>query len=115
VAVRGDAAHPLSAGYTCSKGRSLPAIHHDAGRLDTPMLRTDGALRPATWDCVLEHPHHRVDDLVRESGTQSVGFFLGGGIYMDTAGYWCFRRISRRLETGPLHSPTPIAFVAMYP
>jgi len=114
VAVRGDAAHPLSAGYTCSKGRSLPAIHHDAGRLDTPMLRTDGALRPATWDVVLDDLHHRLDDIVRESGTQSVGFFLGGGIYMDTAGYWCFRRISRRFDTGHIYSDTTIDSAAKY-
>jgi anaerobic selenocysteine-containing dehydrogenase len=114
VAVRGDAAHPLSAGYTCSKGRALPAIHHDAGRLDAPMLRTDGALRPATWGAVLDDLRHRLDDVVRESGTGSVGFFLGGGIYMDTAGYWCFRRISRRLDTGHIYSDTTIDSAAKY-
>src|SRR4029079_8288716 len=99
VAVRGDADHPLSSGYTCSKGRALPMIHHDVRRLDRPMLRVDGELRSSTWAAVLDDLRHRLDDVVRESGSGSVGFFLGGGIYMDTAGYWCFRRISRRFET----------------
>jgi anaerobic selenocysteine-containing dehydrogenase len=114
LAVRGDAAHPLSAGYTCSKGRALPAMHHDTRRLDAPMLRTDGALRTTTWDVVLDDLRHRLDDIVREQGTESVGFFLGGGIYMDTAGYWCFRRISRRLDTAHIYSDTTIDSAAKY-
>jgi anaerobic selenocysteine-containing dehydrogenase len=114
IAVRGDAAHPLSAGYTCSKGRSLPAIHHGPGRLDAPLLRTEGALRPATWDIVLDDLRHRLDDVVREHGAGSVGFFLGGGIYMDTAAYWCFRRISRRIDTGHIYSDTTIDSAAKY-
>jgi anaerobic selenocysteine-containing dehydrogenase len=114
VAVRGDAAHPLSAGYTCSKGRSLPAIHHGHDRLQTPMLRTDGVLRPATWDVVLDDLGHQLVDIVRESGTGSIGFFLGGGIYMDTAGYWCFRRIARHFDTGHIYSDTTIDSAAKY-
>src|SRR6185503_17562126 len=104
----------LSAGYTCSKGRALPAIHHDAGRLDSPQLRNDGRLQPARWDTVLEDLGHRLADIVRESGPGSVGFFLGGGIYMDTAGYWCFRRISRRFDSGHIYSDTTIDSAAKY-
>ena len=37
--VRGDADHPVSAGYTCSKGRGLPEWHHSDRRLDAPRLR----------------------------------------------------------------------------
>jgi len=114
VAVRGDAEHPLSAGYTCSKGRALGAIHHDPNRLDGPRLRVDGEQRPATWDEVLDDLDHRLADVVREHGTGSVGFFLGGGIYMDTAGYWAFRRLSRRLDSGHLYSDTTIDSSAKY-
>ena len=114
VAVRGDDAHPLSAGYTCSKGRALPAIHHDPGRLDGPLLRVDGAQQPATWDEVLGDLDHRLADIVRESGPGSVGFFLGGGIYNDTAGYWSFRRLSRRLDSGHIYSDTTIDSAAKY-
>ena len=33
--VKGDLDHPLSAGYTCSKGRALPSAHHDRRRCAT--------------------------------------------------------------------------------
>ena len=114
VTVRGDAAHPLSAGYTCSKGRALPAIHHDPGRLDGPLLRVGDRHEATSWDDVLADIDHRLTDVVRESGPGSVGFFLGGGIYMDTAAYWCFRRLSRRLESGHVYSDTTIDSAAKY-
>jgi anaerobic selenocysteine-containing dehydrogenase len=34
VKVRGDADHPLSHGYTCSKGRALPQVHHHPDRIE---------------------------------------------------------------------------------
>jgi len=114
LTVRGDAAHPLSAGYTCSKGRALPAIHHDERRLDGPLLRVGDRHQPATWDDVLTDLDHRLADVVREWGPESVGFFLGGGIYMDTAAYWCFRRLSRRLASGHVYSDTTIDSAAKY-
>ena len=48
--VRGDAGHPVSRGYTCSKGRGLAAWHHRDGRLDRPRLRG----REVAWDDVLD-------------------------------------------------------------
>src|SRR5215203_85499 len=36
--VRGDLDHPVSRGYTCPKGRALPAFHHDPDRLDHPRV-----------------------------------------------------------------------------
>ena len=50
VRVRGDRDHPISAGYTCSKGRALPAFHHHPERLDAPALRG----RPTDWDALLD-------------------------------------------------------------
>ena len=34
----GDPDHPISKGYTCSKARALPALHHDRLRFDGPQL-----------------------------------------------------------------------------
>ena len=114
VAVRGDADHPLSAGYTCSKGRALPEIHHSPNRLDGPLLRVDGTQEAARWDEVLADLDHRLTDLIATHGPECVGFFLGGGIYMDTAGYWGFRRLSRRLPSGHVYSDTTIDSAAKY-
>lgn len=114
VAVRGDAAHPLSAGYTCSKGRALPQIHHAPNRLDGPWLRVGDAQQAVSWDEVLADLDHRLADVVREHGPERVGFFLGGGIYMDAAAYWGFRRLSRRLPSGHVYSDTTIDSAAKY-
>src|SRR5690348_2663202 len=32
--VRGDTDHPLSRGYSCSKGRALPQAHHHPDRIE---------------------------------------------------------------------------------
>lgn len=114
VAVRGDAEHPLSAGYTCSKGRALPEIHHSPNRLDGPLLRVGDAQQAAGWDEALADLDHRLTDLVATHGPGCVGFFLGGGIYMDTAGYWGFRRLARRLPSGHVYSDTTIDSAAKY-
>lgn len=50
VGVTGDREHSQSLGYTCSKGRAAPEMHHHPGRLDVPMMRADdGNLRPVSW------------------------------------------------------------------
>jgi anaerobic selenocysteine-containing dehydrogenase len=114
VAVRGDDAHPLSAGYLCNKGRALPAIHQNPDRLDTPLHRVDGELVAASWPDVLADLESTVADIVRESGPGAVGFFTGAGMYLDAAGYWATRRLSRRLDSGHFYSDTTIDSAAKY-
>ena len=47
VAVRGDASNPLYGGYTCVKGRQLPAATHHPDRIRTPLKRqSDGSFAP---------------------------------------------------------------------
>jgi anaerobic selenocysteine-containing dehydrogenase len=114
VAVRGDEAHPLSAGYSCNKGRALPALHHNPDRLDTPLVRVDGQLAATTWPDVLADLDGRLSDLVDESGPGSIGFFTGSGMYLDTAGYWATRRLMRRFASGHFYSDTTIDSAAKY-
>ena len=40
--VRGDRDHPVSAGYTCPKGRALPQLHHHPDRLEHPSSGSTG-------------------------------------------------------------------------
>ncbi len=47
VRVRGDRDHPMSQGYTCVKGRALPAMHHHPQRIERPLMRAGGSLQPA--------------------------------------------------------------------
>ena len=44
--------------------------------IDAPMLRTDGALWPASWDVVLDDLRHRLDDIVRTMGEAKRGVIV---------------------------------------
>ncbi len=73
--VRGDPDHPISHGYTCSKGRSLPGMLHHPDRLEQPLRRgADGELHPVGWDEALDSSG-RVDplDAVADDGPSAVG------------------------------------------
>src|SRR4051794_21141232 len=82
VRVRGDDDHPVSRGYTCTKGRGLPAWHHGAGRLDRPRL--DGA--DVSWNALLTDPATRLDTVITGSGPDAVGLYLATGLAYDAAG-----------------------------
>src|SRR6478752_1985567 len=64
VRVRGDDEHPVSRGYTCSKGRGIAAWHHAPDRLDRPRLRG----RACTWDELLRDLGARLDAVIDAGG-----------------------------------------------
>jgi anaerobic selenocysteine-containing dehydrogenase len=80
--VRGDAEHPVSRGYTCSKGRGLAAWHHDPARLDRPRLRG----REVAWDDVLDDLGAVLRDTIDGSGADAVAVYLATGMAYDAAG-----------------------------
>ena len=83
VRVRGDAEHPVSRGYTCSKGRGLAEWHHGPDRLDRPRVRGArgrvgrGARRPRRGAA----RHDR-----RRPGADAVALYLATGMAYDSAG-----------------------------
>ncbi len=80
--VRGDRDHPVSRGYTCSKGRGLPGWHHAPARLDHPRLHG----RDATWDETLDDLAGTLGATVRADGADAVALYLATGLAYDAAG-----------------------------
>ncbi|MFD9498613.1 molybdopterin oxidoreductase family protein [Streptomyces sp. NPDC060035] len=86
---RGDRDDVLSQGFICPKGASFGGLDADPDRLRTPLVRTDGVLREATWSEAFDAIAARVPALTKEHGKQSVGVVLGnpnvhtmaGGLY----------------------------------
>ena len=80
--VRGDADHPVSRGYVCSKGRGPPDWHHAPGRLGHPLLRGE----VVGWDDLLDDlarvMRHRID----EHGPDAIALYLATGLAYDSAG-----------------------------
>ena len=82
VRVRGDAEHPVSRGYTCSKGRALGEWHHRADRLDHPRLRG----RETGWDEVLDDLAAVVGATCLRHGADALAMYLATGFAYDSGG-----------------------------
>lgn len=80
--VRGNPDHPLSRGYTCPKGRALPAFHHHPQRLDVP--RAHGREQP--WPDVLDELAATLAALRAEHGPDAVAMYLASGSAFDANG-----------------------------
>ncbi|MCB0942523.1 MAG: molybdopterin-dependent oxidoreductase [Mycobacterium sp.] len=106
--VRGDRDHPVSAGYTCPKGRALPQLHHHPDRLEHPRLRVDGTLRDVGWEACLDDLAARLKAVIDSDGPQAVGIFFGSGIGMDAAGYRMAEALQTAIATPARFSPLTI-------
>src|SRR4051794_28331710 len=82
VRVRGDADHPVSRGYTCTKGRGLAEWHHRADRLDRP--RHHG--RDDEWEPVLDDLAATLRAVAADHGAHAIGLYLATGLAYDSAG-----------------------------
>ncbi|MEU2485922.1 MULTISPECIES: molybdopterin oxidoreductase family protein [Streptomyces] len=86
---RGDHDDVFSQGFICPKGASFGGLDADPDRLRTPLVRTDGVLREATWSEAFDAVAAKIPTLTREHGEQAVGVYLGnpnvhtmaGGLY----------------------------------
>ncbi|MCU1343862.1 MAG: molybdopterin oxidoreductase [Acidimicrobiia bacterium] len=114
VSVKGDADHAVSKGYTCTKGRALPDLHHHPRRLDGPMLRTGGELRAVSWDDCLGHLAETMQTVIAADGPGAIAFFHGGGMYVDAAGYWATRRFHGALRTPNIFSDATVDSAAKW-
>lgn len=80
VRVRGDKAHPGSAGYTCEKGLRLGHYQNDPHRLTSPMRRRpDGSFEAVDWDTAIAEVAARFRDVIDTHGGEKILFYGGGG------------------------------------
>ncbi len=97
VRVTGDPDHPVSEGYTCPKGRSLPDVHHDPARLDDPL-----------WDETLDGLAARLAEIIDRHGPGSVGAYRATHHAFDTTGRAVADRFFRSLPTSQLYSAVTV-------
>ncbi|MET9829939.1 molybdopterin oxidoreductase family protein [Streptomyces sp. NPDC006385] len=74
---RGDRDDVFSKGFICPKGASFGAVDGDPDRLRTPLVRTDGELREATWEEAFDAVAAGIRPVVERYGPNSVGIVLG--------------------------------------
>jgi anaerobic selenocysteine-containing dehydrogenase len=105
VRVTGDALHPISRGYSCTKGRSLGAFHTDPGRLDHPLVRgADGVLARAPWEEALDDLAGRLAGCLAAGGPDAVGAYVGTAGGGDANGRRAAETLLRQIGTRSRYS-----------
>ena len=78
--IRGDRAHPVSAGYHCEKALRLDHYQNARDRLTRPLRRRpDGAFEPIDWDTAIGEVAAKLAALRDAHGGESIFYFGGGG------------------------------------
>ncbi len=79
--IRGDKAHPTSAGYTCNKALRLDAYQNGrTDRLTAPLRRRpDGTYEEIDWDTALREINDRLLAVRDEHGGEAIFYYGGGG------------------------------------
>ncbi len=67
--------HPISRGGLCIKGWNAHAFVNHPDRLQSPLIRKNGKLEPATWDEAFQLIADRLGEIKAQSGPDSIGFW----------------------------------------
>lgn len=110
--VRADEDHPVSRGYTCPKGRAIAIDHHRDERLEEPMIRVGGELRPTTWDHLLDDLAPKLKTIIATTGPVGVGTFIGGGGFLDASGFYSLLTFGKTIGTPSSYSDMTIDSVS---
>jgi anaerobic selenocysteine-containing dehydrogenase len=78
--IRGDARHPLSAGYLCQKAARLDHYQNHADRLSTPLRRRpDGTHEPVSWETAVREIAEQLATIREAHGGRALAYYGGGG------------------------------------
>jgi len=78
VRIEGDREDPIYQGYTCAKGRQLPAQHAHPERLLHSMKRSDaGAHQPVESERALDEIAEKIAAIAERHGPRSVALYIG--------------------------------------
>jgi anaerobic selenocysteine-containing dehydrogenase len=78
--IRGDKAHPASAGYTCQKALRLDHYQNGRHRVTSPLRRRpDGTFEEIDWDTAISEIAERLGAVIAEHGGESLFYYGGGG------------------------------------
>ncbi|MFI8964201.1 molybdopterin-dependent oxidoreductase [Streptomyces sp. NPDC053493] len=86
TAARGDKDDVFSRGFICPKGAAFPEVDADPDRLTSPLVRTDGVLREATWEEAFDRVAAGIRPLIEEYGPNAVAVVLGNPNVHTVAG-----------------------------
>ncbi|MEU8897054.1 molybdopterin-dependent oxidoreductase [Nocardia sp. NPDC048505] len=79
--IRGDKAHPASAGYTCNKALRLDHYQNGrTGRVKAPLRRrADGEFEEISWETAISEITAKLQEIGLRHGGESIFYYGGGG------------------------------------
>jgi len=86
VKVRGDRGNSMFRGYTCIKGRELPAQHNHPDRLRSSLRRKGDEFEEISSEQALDEIAERVRAIIDEHGPRAVAVYCGTGAYQCATG-----------------------------
>ncbi len=82
VATRGDAADPMTGGYTCIKGRAIPEQLNDPNRLRASLrARGGGGFETIGAEQAMDEIAGKLEDIIAEHGPRAVASYSGTCCY----------------------------------
>ena len=75
--IRGDEDNPLTAGYACIKGLSLPEAHRSPERQLRPLKRVNGEFVPIGLEQALDEIGLQLHAILRQDGPEAIAAFRG--------------------------------------
>jgi anaerobic selenocysteine-containing dehydrogenase len=86
VKIRGDRDNSMFRGYTCIKGRELPAQHNHPDRLRSSLRREGDGFEEISSEQALDEIAERLRAIVDEHGPRAVAVYCGTGAYQCATG-----------------------------
>ncbi len=80
VDFRPDPEHPLSQGYSCTKGRQFPQLLSAKNRVSQAMARRAGALEPVSPETALDEIAAKLASIREQHGADAIAIFSGNGV-----------------------------------
>ena len=109
VAIHGVPQDPLFAGYTCIKGRQLPAQMSDAGRLHAPLRRrTDGTFEITTSALALDEIAAKLRHIIDTYGPRAVASYTGTGGYQNSVAVPAARAFQQGIDSPMFYTSVTI-------
>jgi len=84
--VRGDRDNPMFRGYTCIKGRELPAQHNHPDRLRSSLRRKGDTFEEISSEQALDEIADKLRAIIDEHGPRAVALYGGTGAFQCATG-----------------------------